>query len=82
MKKQTAIEFYKSLEKQFPRIQKLQVLEGIDIEEESIENSRWAGNDNYVSQYKNEYINSFLLLEKLILEKLKTDASSPKLLGL
>ena len=44
--------------------------------EEDVLNSRWRGNDNCVSQYKDRYMNSFLLLKNLILEKLKTDASS------
>lgn len=39
MAKQTALEFYMSLEKQFPEIQKLRILEGIDIEVEGWENS-------------------------------------------
>ncbi|MEP0264260.1 hypothetical protein [Dokdonia sp.] len=43
---------------------------------EDVKNSRWRGIDNCVSQYKDRYINAFLLLEKLINEKLKTDASS------
>ena len=39
MAKQTAFEFYTTLEKQFLRIQKLRILKGIDIEEEAWENS-------------------------------------------
>ena len=36
---QTALGFYTSLEKEFPRIQKLQLLKGIDIEEDEWEHS-------------------------------------------
>ncbi|WP_089371856.1 hypothetical protein [Dokdonia pacifica] len=43
---------------------------------EEVKNSRWRGDDNCVSQYKDRYINAFLLLKKLINEKLKTDVSS------
>lgn len=39
MTKQTAFKFYRTLEKQFPRIKTLGILEGIDIEVEKWENS-------------------------------------------
>ncbi len=39
MAKQTAFEFYASLEKQFPKIKKLQILKGIDLKEDGFENS-------------------------------------------
>ncbi|WP_117883744.1 DUF7674 family protein [Aureibaculum luteum] len=39
MTKQTAFDFYTSLEKQFPKIKKLQILKGIDLEEDGFENS-------------------------------------------
>ncbi len=39
MKKQTALEFYTALEIQFPKIEKLQALKGIDLEKEGFENS-------------------------------------------